>query len=42
MTVAEEKSYGKPKKKTDWEMTDDEFHYFMRNAKTCDEVWERV
>ena len=38
----EHKSYDYPVKKTIWQMTDAEFADFMRNAKTCDEVWERV
>jgi hypothetical protein len=42
MTNVEGKSYNKPEKKTIWEMSDKEFRDFMRNAKTCDEVWKRV
>lgn len=40
--VRDRKSYDWPKRKTIWEMTDEEFAEFMSNAKTCDEVWERV
>ena len=38
----EPKSYNYPKRKTIWEMSDSEFADFMRNARTCDEVWDRV
>jgi hypothetical protein len=36
------KSYDFSLKKPIWEMSDAEFHDFMQNAKTCDEVWERI